>query len=112
MPLRQDCRPPSKLGPASHWILFALVLIVIALSTLAFTSPISQEERDLTATPLELTTHDDGIVPGESLSLEPEAIPRTEEDIGYTDGIIIWSTVLVLIILIATLRETILCKKP
>lgn len=111
MPLRQDNKHPSKLRAVPLWFLFALVFIVIILFTLAFTSPISQEVRESTVTPTVITTLDEEIATDGALTPEPEAVPRTVEDIGYTDGIIFWSMVLVLIILIATLREIILRKK-
>jgi hypothetical protein len=38
---------------------------------------------------------------------EMEDLPPTPEEIGYTNGIIFCSTVLVLILLVGTLRETI-----
>ena len=37
---------------------------------------------------------------------EQDAQPPTPEEIGYTDGIIFMSTLLILILLVGTLRET------
>jgi hypothetical protein len=83
------------------------------LAFLALRSPISQPvgERVITVTvtsaPLE-----DGLVKTpepEVIVLEPEDFLDPEE-IGHTDGIIFWSTLLMLIVVIATLRETILRK--
>ena len=42
---------------------------------------------------------------------EVEALPPTPEEIGYTDGIIFMSTLLILILLLGTLREALWRKR-
>ncbi len=76
--------------------MIGLVLGVLVLSILAFFSPVSQGWQETTPTPTayELTPTN-----------ETEAPPPTPEEIGYTDGIIFMSTLLILILLIGTLRE-------
>lgn len=87
-----------------------LILGVLMLSILAFISPIYQEMGELT--PTELTTIDapaTSAPPHTPVPL-PEETTVSSEDIGYTDQIIFWSMVLVMIILVATLRETAIRK--
>ena len=89
------------------WALLVMVVMILALAVLAFMSPISQPNRQLipvatgTSSPLE-----NGLKP----TPEPDPLILDREDIGHTDGIIFWSTVLLLILLIGTIRETILRK--
>jgi len=84
----------SKLKFSLHWVLFILTLGVLVLSSLVFIKPISQNGSTLTPTPFEMMT-------------ATEELPPTPDEIGYTDGIIFFSTILVLILLVGTLRETI-----
>lgn len=81
-----------------RWILIALVLGVLILSILAFISPISQGGREATLTPTDEL--------GMTQTAEVDGLPPTPEEIGYTDGIIFMSTLLILILLVGTLRET------
>jgi hypothetical protein len=80
-----------------------LVLGVSFLSSLAFSKPISQERQ--TPTAVETQTEMATGTP-EAIATVTEEEPPTPEEIGYTDGIIFCSTVLVLILLVGTLRET------
>ncbi len=82
-----------------QWVLILLVLGVIFLSSLAFSKPISQGGQQATSTEVVATE-----TPASSPESEEE--PPTPEEIGYTDGIIFCGTVLVLILLVGTLRET------
>ena len=91
------------------WILIALVVGVLILSILAFISPISQGGQVGTPT---LTKASISEIEITNASLERtqtaqvDALPPTPEEIGYTDGIIFMSTLLILILLVGTLRET------
>jgi hypothetical protein len=87
----------SKLKFSLHWVLFILTLGVLVLSSLVFIKPISQNGSTLTPTPFEMMT----------ATAEVKELPPTPDEIGYTDGIIFFSTILVLILLVGTLRETI-----
>jgi len=107
----QDPRPQKR--SSLWWVLILLVLGVLALSILAFASPVSQGLQAATPSPTGLVDPATGETT-ENLDVtqtaEAEALPPTPEEIGFTDGIIFMSTVLILILLLATLRETILRK--
>jgi hypothetical protein len=96
------------LGP--YWILIVLVIGVLILATLAFLRPIAGSGP--TATPADTTASltpegvQETLMTGEQTPTTTEA-PPAPEDIGYTDGIIFCSSVLVLILLVGTLREAI-----
>jgi hypothetical protein len=96
------------------WTLAVMLVVVLIIAVLVLRSPISQPIGERTMVPTLAT------MPSEedlSVTPEPEVIILGQEDfldpeeIGHTDGIIFWSTVLMLIVLIGTLRETILRKK-
>jgi len=96
------------------WTLVIMMIVVAGLAVLSWRSPISKPigERLITLTPTSGPT-DMSLTPNP----EPELIVLGPEDfldpdeIGHTDGIILWGTVLMLILLLGTLRETILRKK-
>jgi len=102
----------TRLGFGSQLILFTLIIGVVILAILTFTRPISQVERTITPCPTSLALTATAQPAGTTIALTPttEVVPLTPEDIGYTDLIIFWSTVLVLILLVGVLRETILQK--
>jgi len=103
----------TRLGIGSQLILFTLIIGVVILAILTFTRPISQGTRTVTPCPTSLaltaTTQPSGTAIVNTQT--SEVVSLTPEEIGYTDLIIFWSTVLVLILLVAVLRETILQKK-
>ncbi len=103
----------ARLGFGSQLILFTLIIGVVILAILTFTRPISQVERTITPCPTSLSLTATAQPSGTEMAITPtsEVVPLTPEDIGYTDLIIFWSTVLVLILLVGVLRETILQKK-
>jgi hypothetical protein len=88
--------------------LLALVIGVMIITSIAFIQPLSQ--GGVTPTP-ELATL---VSPAaettqEGMDLTPTVTPTeppSAEEVGYTDGIILCSSVLVLILLVGTLRET------
>ena len=114
MPDRYDDTNGSFWGSRLIWTLLAMIVVIVIIAVLALRSPISQPigERTmvptLDSTPSEtsLTATPEPVV----IILEPEDFLNPEE-IGHTDGIIFWSTMLLLIVVVATLRETILRKK-
>lgn len=95
------------------WMLLIMLFVVSVLAVLALRSPISQPTGERTMIPtltgspsadsLAVTPEPEVIILGQDDFLDPE-------EIGHTDGIIFWSTVLVLITIIGTLREAILRK--
>ncbi len=105
---RNTGHPSSKLRFSLHWLLFLLTLGVMGLSSLAFIKPAALNDQTQTPSPSEGTTFSEAVTPSAALTGTPEAelMPPTPEEIGYTDGIIFCSTVLVLILLVGTLRET------
>jgi hypothetical protein len=88
--------------------LFILTLGVLVLSSLALIKPAPLKDQTLTSSPSDGTLSSGVVTPSAVLTGTPEAelLPPTPEEIGYTDGIIFCSTVLVLILLVGTLRET------
>jgi hypothetical protein len=99
----------SKLKFSPHWLLFFLTLGVLMLSSLAFVQPASQIDQTPTPSPMALAVPSEEAMADSALTstAEMEDLPPTPEEIGYTNGIIFCSTVLVLILLVGTLRETI-----
>jgi hypothetical protein len=92
-----------------QWMLFGLFVVVILSLGLVFIHPTLV---DVIAIPL--SGQDSGNVQQSEQVAAPVAAPTptgqttpsTTEEIGSTDGIILWATVLVLILIIGTLRET------
>lgn len=99
---------PKQPGIGPQWILLALVIGVMIITSVAFMQPISQAQVVPTPTlevvdsTLEAATHENAVPTPSATPTEP---PSAEE-VGYTDGIILCSSVLVLILLVGTLRET------
>lgn len=109
MAIEESPQEPKQRLIGPYWILIALVVGVLILATLAFLRPIAGDTP--TATPVDsaasLTPEGmDTQEAGDQTATITEA-PPTPEDIGYTDGIIFCSSVLVLILLVGTLREVI-----
>jgi hypothetical protein len=109
MSIEELPQDPKQRPIGPYWILIVLVVGVLILATLAFLRPIAGGSP--TATPADtaasLTPEGlDTLAAGEQTPTATEA-PPAPEDIGYTDGIIFCSSVLVLILLVGTLREVI-----
>jgi len=92
-----------------HGVLLLLLLAVVTLSVMAFVHPAASPqtqsqtpEMTESPTPIQLT-ETDAAVTTQTVEILP---PPTADEIGSTDGIIFGSTILILILLIATLRET------
>ncbi len=101
--------PPNKVSRTwPQWVLFVLMISILLLSILAFMSPISQNAcqtgrsqpafallmKQTSTSAVQVTPTPDAKLP-----------PPTPDEIGFTNGIIFWSTLLILILLIGTLRE-------
>jgi len=113
MPERNNGTKENFWGSRLMWTLLVMVFIIVVLAFLALRSPISQPvgERMITIT-VTSALSDDGLTTTpepEVIVLEPGDFLDPDE-IGHTDGIIFWSTVLLLIVVIATLRENFLRK--
>jgi hypothetical protein len=109
MPNRLDEANGSFWSDRWIWGLLAMAVIVIGLAVLAFLSPISQPN----VAPTDTVSPEAGDPSPAGLTQTPEPaqfLPDADE-IGHTDGIIFWSTVLLLILVIGTFRETFLRKK-
>jgi TRAP-type C4-dicarboxylate transport system permease small subunit len=108
MPLREIEPEPSKRCLEPQWVLMVLVLGVMILASVAFIHP----ERQVNATTSPISTAsptpvvDETELSPDALVTATESLPPTPEEIGYTDGIIFCSSILVLILLVGTLRET------
>ena len=99
---------PIRFKDAPQWILFLFALGMLTFSTLAFMKPIFQGSVDATPSPISptMTEAPNAVVATPTAVITPtEVMPPTPEEIGYTDGIILFSTILVVIVLVATLRE-------
>ena len=82
--------------------LLVLITFVIGFARPVYPAPLSQT-IDPSCTPASdtpQTTNESEVTP------TPTSLPPTPEEIGYTDGIIFWATILVVILLVGTLRET------
>lgn len=104
-----NTRKEKKFRFRPQWILFVIVLGVVVLSVLALRSPVAERSNILGPTPTpspEVEDSDEEGTPDQPDLATPQQAPPTVEEIGNTNGIILWSTVLVLIILVGTIRET------
>jgi len=96
------------------WTLVAMIVIIIGLAVLALRSPISKPTGERTVV---LTPEATPVVGDLENSSDTEVLILSTEDfldpeeIGHTGEIIFWGTILLLILVAATLRETILRKK-
>ena len=99
---------PKRPGIGPQWFLLALVFGVMIITSIAFMQPLSR--GGATPTPeLETLAYPVAEVTEAGMNLTPTVTPTeppSAEEVGYTDGIILCSSVLVLILLVGTLRET------
>lgn len=113
MPLREIKPKPARQRFGPHWFLMILVLGVMILTSVAFIHP--NQKANATTSPSSTASvtpdTDETELSPDVLVTEAEALPPTPEEIGYTDGIIFCSSVLVLILLVATLREALWRKE-
>ena len=97
-----------------YWVFFVLIFAVLTLSILTFNSPVSQDSRNTTPSPMTLSGDHQTTSTAEvaqTMTAETTLLPPTPEEIGYTNGIIFWSTILILILLVGTLREVLYRKQ-
>ena len=95
----------SKFEPQHLIILFSLVILlafIVVFARPVYPAPLNQTAEPTFTAVVETsqTTLDNALTP------TPTSLPPTPEEIGYTDGIIFWATVLVIILLVGTMRET------
>jgi len=103
-----DEQPNERFKLRPWWVVLVLMMIVLLMSFLALNSPISQ--RAVEMTPSVMESEDIGLGTGTpdtatGYPLDSGLEQPVTEEIGTTDGIILWSTFLILILLVATLRE-------
>ena len=96
-----------------HYVFLILMLGVITLSIMAFIQPILVQPEETkapvqteTLSEMQLTETASDVAAQTQQALPPP----TPDEIGSTTGIIIWATILILILLIGTLRETLYRK--
>jgi len=96
-----------------QYLIFVFSTVVLLLFLIAFVRPVYPAALGLTAEPTTEASLEADQQDAENLlttTSTPELEPPTPEEIGYTNGIIFWATVLVIILLAATLRETLYRK--
>ena len=99
---------PKKPVIGPQWILLVLVIGVMIITSIAFMQPISRARAVPTPTGEMVSVTVEGATT-ENAAPTPSVTPTeppSAEEVGYTDGIILCSSVLVLILLVGTLRET------
>jgi cbb3-type cytochrome oxidase subunit 3 len=91
-----------------QYVLFFFSLMVLLIIVIAFARPVYPFPLQSTAQPsctaavqTGQTQTENGITPTPS----PELIPPSPEEVGYTNGIIFWATILMFILFAATVRE-------
>ncbi|MDF1519616.1 MAG: hypothetical protein P1P73_03940 [Brevefilum sp.] len=92
-----------------QYLIFVFSTVVLLLFLIAFVRPVYPAALLLTAEPttdVSLETDQPEVENLLTTTPTPELEPPTPEEIGYTDGIIFWATVLVVILMVGTLRET------
>ncbi len=108
----EDSQPqpaPAEPNGRFKWVLVILILSVLILASFAFGRPNGEPAATLspTATLMRGVETVTALVSSTTTETVIPDIPPTPDEVGYTDGIIFFSTVLVLILLVATLREVI-----
>lgn len=102
-------RSLTKTNFEPQYLIFVFSTVVLLLFLIAFVRPVYPAALGLTTEPTTEAILEADQQEAENLlttTPTPELEPPTPEEIGYTDGIIFWATVLVVILLAGTLRET------
>ena len=90
-----------------QYLIFIFSFVILLAFIIVFVRPVYpaalNQTTDGTETPIVEATQ--SIIEGE-ITPTPTSLPPTPEEIGYTDGIIFWATLLVIILIVGTLRET------
>jgi hypothetical protein len=109
MSLQEIDPRPQKPAIGPQWILLMLVIGVMIITSIAFMRPISSGRPTPTPTGQALAypvaEETEEALDAELTPTVMATEPPSEEEVGYTDGIILCSSVLVLILLVGTLRE-------
>ena len=110
-----DPQPQSTMPESNgrfKWGIVILILGVLIIASLAFGSSSVPESTATTPTENLLESAGTGtdMVSDVSTETGTPAVPPSPNEVGYTDGIIFFATVLVLILLVATLREVVYRK--
>jgi len=98
-------RTRKRIEPQFFIFLFSLLILlvfIVAFVRPVFPTPLTKTEGP-TLSPIAETPQ---MTEASEITPTPTSLPPTPEEIGYTDGIIFWATVLVIILLVGTLRET------
>jgi len=100
---------PAEPNGRFKWGLVILILSVLILASFAFGHPNGEEAATASPTATLMTNAETGTALDSSTTTETVTpdIPPSPDEVGYTDGIIFFATILVLILLVATLREVI-----
>lgn len=106
---KKHSRLSSKIKFEPQYFIFLFSFAILSIFVIAFARPVFPAPLDETTAPscttiVETTpsTNNGTLTPTPT----PEMLPPTPEEIGYTNGIIFWATILVIILLVGTLRET------
>ena len=107
-----DSQPqPTTTEPNGRfkWGLVILIMVVLILASFAFGRQSGEEIATASPTPSLTVLSETGTAMAGNTTTETITmdIPPTPDEIGYTDGIIFFATILVLILLVGTLREVI-----
>jgi len=109
MPGKKKKRWFPKIKSGINLLIMMLVIAVLIISSLTFLQTESMGAWETTPSPEASPTVEASVTPADTgtSEVELEEGPPTPMEIGYTDGIIFFSSVLILIVLVGTLRETI-----
>ncbi len=97
----------SKIKFEPQYLIFLFSSLILLAIIIVFARPVYPAALNQTTEPsfTPIVETQQPIVDGE-ITPTPTALPPTPEEIGTTDGIIFWATVLVIILIVGTLRET------
>jgi hypothetical protein len=100
---------PAEQNGSFKWGLVILIMSVLIVASFAFGRQESEETATASPTAALMESAETEAAAGNGTITETVTpdVPPSPDEIGYTDGIIFFATVLVLILLVATLREVI-----
>jgi len=90
-----------------QYLIFLFSSVILIAIVIVFARPVYPAALNQTVEPpaTQGVETPQSIIEGE-ITPTPTSLPPTPEEIGTTDGIIFWATILVLILIVGTLRET------
>lgn len=103
----QPQQPSPETNDHLKWILVGLIMGVLLLASFALGRVGLEPSLQATTTETQLPATLTQTIPagtGTPAEVNPD-IPPQPHEVGYTDGIIFFATILVLILLVGTLRE-------